>query len=277
MAATGGAAVTPSLVRRLPEPVYRALGALCPSPWPYAIVAFHRIADWGDELSYPPTAFDALCRYWRDHYELLTLDCLLARLAQGDVSDHPCLTVTFDDGYADNAEVAAGILDRYGIPATFFVTTGAIGTTQCFPWDAGLSETPRMMSWNQVRGLHAAGFRIGSHTVHHVRMSATAPAVLEAELSASRQRLEAELGEAVYDFAYPFGGITDCGLEGRTAVQRAGYRCCCSCHGGLVAATDSPFHLNRVSVSPRYHPTPQAWARAYARLRWQASSAAAHW
>jgi peptidoglycan/xylan/chitin deacetylase (PgdA/CDA1 family) len=43
------------------------------------------------------------------------------------------VAVTFDDGYRDNAEIAAPVLARYGIPAAFFLTTSLISTGQA-PW-----------------------------------------------------------------------------------------------------------------------------------------------
>lgn len=46
----------------------------------------------------------------------------------------PRIAITFDDGYADNAEVAAPILDAAEHPATFFITTGTLGGTR-FWWD----------------------------------------------------------------------------------------------------------------------------------------------
>ncbi|MGH9486447.1 MAG: polysaccharide deacetylase family protein [Terriglobales bacterium] len=266
------------LSRRLPEPLLRTLCTLPRAPWPYCVTAFHRVAGDGEELSYPAAAFTELCRYWKDHYQIVTLDCLLARLAHHDPAAGPTLAITFDDGYADNAEVAADILDRLGLSATFFITTGAIDLANRFPWDAHLAAPPRLMDWTQVHGLHAAGFGIGSHTISHPRLSRLTAAELDCELAGSRARLEQELGEPVSHFAYPFGGREGAGLLARTAVAAAGYACCLSCHGGLIAAYDSPFHLNRVAVSPRWHADPRAWARAYARLRWRPPAAPPpHW
>jgi peptidoglycan/xylan/chitin deacetylase (PgdA/CDA1 family) len=43
------------------------------------------------------------------------------------------VAVTFDDGFADNSEIAAPILARYGIRAVFYVTAALIGT-KSLPW-----------------------------------------------------------------------------------------------------------------------------------------------
>jgi peptidoglycan/xylan/chitin deacetylase (PgdA/CDA1 family) len=237
--------------------------------WPYCVVAFHRIGDYGDELGYPATGFAALCRYWRDHYEIISLDQLLARLAHGDVAGAPTLSVTFDDGYRDNHDVAAPILDGFDMSATFFITAGAIGTERRFDWDAGLAQRPALMNWDEVRALRAAGFGIGSHTLNHARVSEVHGRELERELVGSRQLIETELHQRVEDFAYPYGLASDCGTEAREAARAAGYRTCLSCHGGLIEPGVSAYELQRVCVSPRFHARPRDWARGYSRMLWQ--------
>jgi peptidoglycan/xylan/chitin deacetylase (PgdA/CDA1 family) len=56
------------------------------------------------------------------------------------------VTVTFDDGYADNHHVALPVLSALRVPAAFFVATGFIGTSRRFPHDrlwASLRELSR--------------------------------------------------------------------------------------------------------------------------------------
>ncbi|HXF46700.1 MAG TPA: polysaccharide deacetylase family protein [Burkholderiaceae bacterium] len=62
-------------------------------------------------------------RWIRDWFRVLPLAEAAARLKSGDLPPR-AMSITFDDGYADNEEVAAPILRRLGLHATFFVATG---------------------------------------------------------------------------------------------------------------------------------------------------------
>jgi peptidoglycan/xylan/chitin deacetylase (PgdA/CDA1 family) len=58
------------------------------------------------------------------------------RLSQLTDSVMPAsVAVTFDDGYADNLHSAARLLQKHGIPATFFLTSGYLGRNEEFWWD----------------------------------------------------------------------------------------------------------------------------------------------
>lgn len=46
-----------------------------------------------------------------------------------------CVALTFDDGYLDNYETAKPLLEKHGIPATFFITTQSMQTGEPFWWD----------------------------------------------------------------------------------------------------------------------------------------------
>ena len=63
----------------------------------------------------------------------VTLDDVVQFLGRQKRMPRRAVAVTFDDGFADNCENAAPILERYGISATFYITVGAIGDARP-PW-----------------------------------------------------------------------------------------------------------------------------------------------
>jgi peptidoglycan/xylan/chitin deacetylase (PgdA/CDA1 family) len=64
------------------------------------------------------------------------------------------VVVTFDDGYTDNYETAMPILDRVGIPATFYVTVDCVENRR-LPWPSRLRfsfRTTVKKSWSDESG-----------------------------------------------------------------------------------------------------------------------------
>jgi peptidoglycan/xylan/chitin deacetylase (PgdA/CDA1 family) len=91
-----------------------------------SIMIFHRVLAHADPL-FPetPTAeeFEQQMRWVRSWFQVLPLREAVDRLYAGTLPAR-ALSVSFDDGYADNEAIAAPILGRLGLNATFFVSTG---------------------------------------------------------------------------------------------------------------------------------------------------------
>ena len=77
------------------------------------------------------------------------------------------------------------------------------------------------LTWEEARGLEAAGVEVASHTLTHPILTQVGDEQLDRELNESKARLEAELGHAVELFCYPNG---DNDSRTRLAARRAGYR-----------------------------------------------------
>lgn len=91
-----------------------------------SILIFHRVHAIADSIfpSEPDARrFDRLMRFIATSFNVIRLGDAATKLASGKLPARS-LVITFDDGYADNAEVALPILRRYGLVATFFVSTG---------------------------------------------------------------------------------------------------------------------------------------------------------
>jgi peptidoglycan/xylan/chitin deacetylase (PgdA/CDA1 family) len=88
------------------------------------------------------------------HYDIVTMDEIPMFLSGEKRMPRRPVAVTFDDGYANNFEVATPVLNRYGIPATFYVTTDCIDRDQ-LPWIARIRcafRTTQRQSWQAADG-----------------------------------------------------------------------------------------------------------------------------
>jgi peptidoglycan/xylan/chitin deacetylase (PgdA/CDA1 family) len=93
---------------------------------PLSIFIYHRVLPERDPLfprEVDASAFDRHMRLISSFLKVIPLREAAIRLRQGNLPARAAC-ITFDDGYADNAEVALPILQRYNVPATFFVATG---------------------------------------------------------------------------------------------------------------------------------------------------------
>ncbi len=91
-----------------------------------SILIFHRVLSTPDPLmpGEPDAArFDGICAWVAEWFQVLSLEEAVDRLKRGDLPAR-AMVITFDDGYADNHEVALPILQRHGLKATFYVATG---------------------------------------------------------------------------------------------------------------------------------------------------------
>jgi len=214
------------------------------------IVAFHRVDDRvaGDALSLSVDAFDRFCRFFKRYYDVISLSDFLTRL-EGGIDVAGSLAITFDDGYLDNYENAAPILEKYALPATFFITSDFIETDTVAWWDAEISPPLPWMRWEHVRTLADSGFEIGGHTRTHANLGEISGDAAMKEISGGREVLEEKLGRPVDLFAYPYGRVDALAEENRDLVREAGFRCCVSCHGGTVTNRSNPFRLHRVPIN----------------------------
>jgi peptidoglycan/xylan/chitin deacetylase (PgdA/CDA1 family)/CelD/BcsL family acetyltransferase involved in cellulose biosynthesis len=95
------------------------------------ILYFHRVNDEGDPLfpAISTAQFEQAMRYIARQYRVVSLGEAVRRISQGGPPE-PVMALTFDDGYQDNYTKAFPVLQRYGLPATIFLTTGAVDSRE---------------------------------------------------------------------------------------------------------------------------------------------------
>jgi peptidoglycan/xylan/chitin deacetylase (PgdA/CDA1 family) len=214
------------------------------------VIAFHRVNDQlpGDGLTCGGAKFEAFCRFFRRYFTVVPFSEQVAAVRDGRPMGGT-LSITFDDGYRDNFEVAAPILRKLGLPATFFVTTGFIGSQVVPFWDELLPVQPGWMTWDHLRALAEQGFEFGCHTDTHIDLGSADERTIRTELELSRRKLQQELGLSTELFAYPFGGKQHINERSLELLREQGFSCCASCYGGSNTPLADPYDIRRIGIA----------------------------
>jgi peptidoglycan/xylan/chitin deacetylase (PgdA/CDA1 family) len=173
----------------------RAVGGVLDGLGParLSVLIFHRVLPRPDPL-FPeePCAerFEGLMRAVAAGFEVLPLGRAYALWSRGELPRR-ALTITFDDGYADNAEVALPILRRLDIPATFFIATGFLDGGRM--WNDSVIECIRGCRLERVDlGAFGLGEQVLGDVASRRRLiDQVLPHIKYASLSAREQALSA--------------------------------------------------------------------------------------
>ena len=107
---------------RLKTTLARLRGQLAPGP---TVLLYHRVAELRQDphlLAVATEHFEEHLLALRRHCRVMSLSNLTDSLARGE-RPGPVVVLTFDDGYADNAEAALPLLKKYDMPATFYLAS----------------------------------------------------------------------------------------------------------------------------------------------------------
>lgn len=259
-----------------------------------AILAYHGVdpaqdpALNADGFQVPPDVFVAQLDHLVRHYRICPLAQVVRGLAGEEALPDRAVALTFDDGYANNAEVVAPLLRARGLPATFFLTTGFLDGTHA-PWwyrmravtptreqeplaarlkslsneqreaavraleTAALGGPPRVgypfMTWDQARALARQGFELAAHTVSHPSLAHESEERMAVEIADSVARVTRETGCAPLVFSYPYGRPADLTAVVCAAVRASGCRAAVTTTEGWNVPGGDLCRLRRLNVT----------------------------
>ena len=225
------------------------------------ILTYHSIDASGSPISISAETF-------RRHVEWLASNAVrvvpLAELVGLADAEDAC-AITFDDGFANFAELAWPLLRERGLPATMFAVTRRVGTDNA--WDgrdqAGIPRLP-LMDWETLERLAGEGLELGAHGRTHPHLDRLDDASMAAEIAGSADDLEERTGTRPGAFCYPYGDFDERAL----ALAREHFACACTTE---LRALGPGVHAHRLPrIDTYYYQAPgqlEAWGSAAFRAR----------
>lgn len=326
MTVTRGRTLAPLLKRALFHSGLLGLARLARQRVRGVVLRYHALTDGVDDVLYaapdiclPVEVFRLQMAFVKRAYSVVSLDELVDALERGAKLPPRALTITFDDGYADNHRLGLPVLRALELPATVYVATGSVsggapfwvgavralvltatGPVLEIPGDEAIPlgapaergaaakalsralvplRAPEraellaatatragvdlhavlagtMVTWDEIRELHATGWTIGAHTVTHSNVALATLEDAERDILGSRDALAAAIGAPIHHFCYPNTGGQHRYFSPEVAglLRRHGFRSATTSRPGPLRPDTDRFQLPRLGVSPRLGP-----------------------
>jgi peptidoglycan/xylan/chitin deacetylase (PgdA/CDA1 family) len=156
-------------------------------------------------------------------------------------------SITFDDGFENTIQNAVPELVKRKLPATIFVTGGAMGSAAGWWPESSPERKEKIAGAEQIQNLPDDLISIGSHTLTHPRLPLLSETEAKHELLESRMKLEKLLQRRITLFSFPYGEFTPALLE---LCREAGYERVYTSFPGNARCSPPAFAVGRVSAEP---------------------------
>jgi peptidoglycan/xylan/chitin deacetylase (PgdA/CDA1 family) len=219
------------------------------------VLMYHKINDIpGNRLTIPVSLFDEqMDRLRQLGYTVVDLDAVLDFYVTGKPLPPRAVLITFDDGYQDNLDNAARVLNNYGYAAVLFVPIGYLDLHRPLPHDERLASRGILnptVDWDLLGELDRLHVRIESHGISHKPLAGLEVDEAAREISLSKLRLEERLGRPVRAFSYVKGSEEHYKAVHLSLVRQAGYDLAFTAVSGSNSAATDPLQLRRYNVEP---------------------------
>lgn len=200
------------------------------------IFEYHRVEELDDVYTVKPKIFEGQMEYLYDlNYKSISVKELIEEMKKDKPDLKNKMVLTFDDGYVDNLNEAAPIMNKYGYKGTIFVAI------KFMAW-------PGYVTWQDLISLQDKGWEIGSHSWNHVHLDDLNDEQMKKELKDSKIFLETFIPntfKTVDTLAYPNGVYNEKVVN---SLKKYGYVGAVTGDRGVNTKDTNPYMLHRINV-----------------------------
>jgi peptidoglycan/xylan/chitin deacetylase (PgdA/CDA1 family) len=214
-------------------------------------IAYHNIA--ADQAA----SFEYQMRFLQEHTKVISLaDFFFGNLTTARMN----IVITFDDGFKSWITVAIPLLERFNMPAAFFISSGFVSLTfdkereyvanNLRIHDESHPLETSGLTVDDIKAIVRKGFTVGGHTLNHCDLSELHdPDTVRYEINEDKLKLERITNTSIEYFAFPMGACNNSKVNILQILQQAGYKGAVTTKPGLNAPTTNPYMLKRQLVS----------------------------